>query len=301
MNTLTATSLLTVFAVASTAFAQSTATTPNVSGGTTPSSPPDVDRSAYNLFHPDPPAQMRDFVPDRPTVTDGPYTVDPGHFLLEVGLFEYARDRYNPGNNRLDGFTVGDTNLRIGVLGNAEVDFLMAAYSYVRTKDNVSGAHLKQSGPGDLTLRSKVNLYGNDGGSVAVGLIPFVTLPTGRNGIGNRGFSGGVGLPVQFALSGGFQLAMETTVQSVHQPGGGSFFDYLNSVSLGHSLTKKLSTYVEFVADLSTVAHTGWIGTFDTGLTYQAGANWELDTGVEFGVTKEANDSFTFIGAAWRY
>ena len=53
-----------------------------------------VDRSHYNLFNPTPPDQMRDFAPDRPNVTDAPYTVDPGHLLLEVGLFEYSRDRF---------------------------------------------------------------------------------------------------------------------------------------------------------------------------------------------------------------
>jgi hypothetical protein len=298
MKTLTMTSLLIVCSAASPAFAQST---PNAPGRPTPTSPPEIDRSAYNLFHPVPPTQMRDFAPDRPSVTDGPYTVDPGHLLLEAGLFEYTRDRFNNGNYRLDGFTLGDTNVRIGVSGSAEVDLLFAAYSYTRTKDKATGVHLKQSGPGDLTLRSKVNLFGVDGGSSAIGIIPFVTFPTGRDGIGNRGFGGGMSLPVQFAFTGGFQLGMETTVQSFHQSGGGSYFDYLNSVSLGHSLTQKLGTYVEFVANLSTVAHAGWIGIFDTGLTYQAGANWQVDTGVEIGVTKEANDCFTFVGAAWRY
>jgi hypothetical protein len=38
---------------------------------------------------------MREFLLDRPSVTDGPFTVDPGSLLLEVGLFEYTRDRYN--------------------------------------------------------------------------------------------------------------------------------------------------------------------------------------------------------------
>jgi hypothetical protein len=41
-----------------------------------------TDKSQYNLFNPTPPALMRDFAPDRPSVTDAPYTVDPGHFLL---------------------------------------------------------------------------------------------------------------------------------------------------------------------------------------------------------------------------
>jgi Putative MetA-pathway of phenol degradation len=281
------------------AWAQSTAHTPTNTAETP--APKTVHRSQYNLFNPTPPAQMRDFAPDRPSVTNGPYTVDPGHLLLEVGSVEYARDRYNPERVRLDGFAFGDTNLRIGVTSSAEVDLSLTAYSYVRIKDKAAGGRLKQSGIGDLTLRSKINCFGDDGGPFAIGLIPFVTFPTDRGGVGQRGFSAGVGIPIQFALPAGFQLGAETTVQTVHEPGGGSHFDYLDSISLGHPITKRLSTYVELVADLSTAAHSGWIGTFDAGLVYQPVNNWQLDAGVNTGLTKAANDAFIFAGAAWRY
>jgi Putative MetA-pathway of phenol degradation len=263
--------------------------------------PQTIDRSQYNLFKPTPLEQMRDFVPDRPNVTDGPYTVDPGHFLLEVGLFEYARDRYNDERVRLDGFAFGDTNIRLGVTNYAEVDVLFTAFSYTEIKDKDTGARLKQRGFSDLTLRSKINLFGNDAGPIAIGLIPFVTFPTGQNGLGNRGFAGGMGVPAQCALPAGFQLGIETTVQTIHETGGGSHFDYLNSISLGHAINKKLSTYVELATDVSTAAHIGWIGTVDTALVYQPINNWQLDAGVNIGVTKAANDLFTFIGAAWRY
>jgi hypothetical protein len=263
--------------------------------------PQAVDRSQYNLFNPTPPQQMRDFAPDRPNVTDGPYTVDPGHFLLEVGLFEYARDRYNNERVRLDGFAFGDTNIRLGVTNCAEVDVLFTAFSYTQLKDKNTGAQLKQCGFSDLTLRSKINLFGDDAGPFAIGLIPFVTFPTGQDGVGNRGFAGGVGVPVQFALPADFQLGIETTIQTNHETGGGSHFDYLNSISLGHAINKKLSTYVELATDVSSAAHIGWIGTVDTALIYQPINNWQLDAGVNIGVTKAANDLFTFIGAAWRY
>ena len=90
-------------------------------------------------------------------------------------------------------------------------------------------------------------------------------------------------------------------LQSIHEPGGGSDFDYLNSISLGRSITKKLSTYIEFATDIGTVPHSSWIATLDTALVYQPANNWQLDAGVNVGVTKSANGLFTFVGAAWRY
>jgi Putative MetA-pathway of phenol degradation len=274
---------------------------PDAAGISEGTPPKQVDRSQYNLFNPTPYGQMRDFMPDRPNVTDGPYTVDPGHWLLEVGLFEYTRDRYNSTRIRLDSFASGDTNIRLGITSYAEVDLLFTTYNSILTTDKDTGARLSQSGFSDITLRSKINLLGNDGGPLAIGLIPFVTFPSGADGLGNRGFEGGLGFPVQFALPADFLLGLESTIQTIHEPGGGSHFDYLNSLSLGHAITKKLSTYVELATDLSTTAHSSWIGTVDTALIYQPVNNWQLDAGVNIGVTKPANDLFTFIGAAWRY
>ncbi len=278
-------------AIAATGWTQSAM--PDASPGKT------IDRSRYNLFNPTPAAEMREFTPDRPNVTDSPYTVDPGHWLLEVGLFEYTRDRYNNERLRLDSFALGDTEIRLGLTSSVEVDLLFTAYSYVLTTDKNTGGHLKQSGFSDLTLRSKINLFGNDGGPFALGLIPSVTFPTGVDGIGARGFAGGVGVPVQFTLPADFQLGIESTVQTVHEPGGGSHFDYPNSISLGHPITKQFSTYVELATDFSTAAR--WVGTIDTALIYQPVKNWQLDAGVNIGVTRSADDLFTFIGAAWRY
>jgi hypothetical protein len=199
------------------AFAQ---TTPPESAGTTEISPPkQIDRSRYNPFNPTPSDDMRDFWPDRPYVTDSPYTVDPGHWLLEVGLFEYTRDRYNSENNRLDAYAFADTDIRLGVTSNAEVELLFTAYSYILTANNNTGAQLKQSGFSDFTLRSKINILGDDGGPVAIGLIPFVTFPSGADGVGARGFAGGVALPVEFILPADFQLRAESTIRTVHEPG----------------------------------------------------------------------------------
>jgi hypothetical protein len=243
---------------------------------------------------------MRAFVPDRPYVTDSPYTVDPGHWLLEAGLFEYSRNRTT--NERLDQFAFGDMEIRLGVTSYAEAEALFTAYTYMRTKN--IGAQLQQSGFSDFTLRSKFNILGNEDGRIAIALIPFVVFPTGADGIGNRGFAGGFVLPVEFALPAGFYLRTASTIQTFHEPGGGSHFDYINSAALGHPITKKLSTYIELWTDISTEAHQSWVGTVDTGLIYQLANNWQLDAGVNTAVTKpgpNAPSLFPFIGAAWRY
>jgi Putative MetA-pathway of phenol degradation len=275
---------------------------PPESADTAEVSPPkQVDRTRYNPFNPTPSNEMRDFWPDRPYVTDSPYTVDPGHWLLEAGLFEYTRDRYNNSSSRVDGFAFGDMNIRLGVTSYADLEFLFTAYSYLLTTDKNTGTQLKQSGFSDCTLKSKINILGDDGGPVAIALIPFVTFPTGAAGVSAGGFAGGLALPVEFTLPAGFQLRTENAILAIQERGDGSHFDYLASASLGHPITKRLSTYVEFTADIDPPAHDSWLGTVDTGLIFQPASNWQLDAGVNIGVTKPAHDLFFFFGAAWRY
>jgi hypothetical protein len=260
-----------------------------------------ADRSRYNLFNPTPPEQLRDFAPDRPNVTNGPFTVDPGHVIVEVGILEYTRDRYNNQATRLDSFALADTNIRLGVTNTVEVDCAFTSYTYRRTKDKVTGAHTKQSGFSDLQVRSKINLVGDDGGNFALGILPFFNTPTAHNGLGGRGFSGGLGTLVQFNLPAGFQLGMESVVQTTHELGGGSNFDFANSISLGRAITKRLATYLELATEVPTVANASWLGTVNTGLVYLAADNWEIDAGVNIGVTKAASDLLPFFGTSWRF
>jgi Putative MetA-pathway of phenol degradation len=263
------------------------------------SSAPKPDKSQYTLFNPTPTSQMRDFNPDRPSQTDGPLTIDAGHFQIEMGLVTYSRDRTDL--TRLDQFDFGQFNLRIGLLNNVEFDVIGTPYSYVRTVDRTTGEKRLQRGFGDLTLRSKINLVGNEGGNFSFGLIPFLNLPTATDNLGAGDVEGGLGLPVQFNLPGGWQMGAETSFNLKRSQDGGVHWEYDNSIELSRSIVEKLGGYVEFFSQISTEAHQGWIGTVDGGFTYQISGNVQIDAGVNAGVTKAATDLRPFVGATLRF
>ena len=50
-----------------------------------------ADNSRFTLFTPTPPTSC-EFNPDRPSVTNSPFTVDAGHVQVELSLVEYAYD-----------------------------------------------------------------------------------------------------------------------------------------------------------------------------------------------------------------
>jgi hypothetical protein len=52
-----------------------------------------VDKSQFHLFHPTPDALLREMATDRPDKTESAYTVDAGHFQVEMDLLSYTYDR----------------------------------------------------------------------------------------------------------------------------------------------------------------------------------------------------------------
>ena len=76
--------------------------------------------------------------------------------------------------------TVWDTNLKIGLLNNVDLQIVTHAYSEEET-DPDTGPSVTLNGIGDVQLRVKVNLWGNDSGDgdTAFGVMPFVKIPTG--------------------------------------------------------------------------------------------------------------------------
>src|SRR5688500_5011937 len=70
-----------------------------------------VEKSHYTLFDPTPRELMREFSTDRPDVTESPYTVDAGHFQVEMSLVEYTLD--DDGGAELDEFVVAPANLKV--------------------------------------------------------------------------------------------------------------------------------------------------------------------------------------------
>jgi hypothetical protein len=59
---------------------------PKSCGGQSDSAAQSVDKSQYNVFNPTPCGQLRDFAPDRPDQTEGPFTADAGHGGLAYSI-----------------------------------------------------------------------------------------------------------------------------------------------------------------------------------------------------------------------
>jgi hypothetical protein len=264
----------------------------------TNSIPPD--KSGYNLFNPVPDAGLRELSPDRPDKTESPYTVDAGHFQLEMDFANYTC--HNSDDTTAKAWNVAPFNVKAGLFNNVDVQFVFDDYEHIRTGDRSAETSTTQSGIGDFTTRLKINLWGDDGGKTAFALLPFVKFPTSTDGLGNNAVEGGVIFPLAVKLPADFDLGLETAVSCLRDNRDNNFHaDFINSITLDHGIIGKLSGYLEFFSDISTESHAGWIGTVDTGLEFLVTKNVQLDCGCNFGVTRAAENFNPFAGITVRF
>jgi len=261
------------------------------------------DKSQYTLLNPTPRRYLRELSADRPDKTDSAFTVDAGHFQIEMDFANLTSDRHNPDRTdvRKTAYEVAPMNLKIGLLNNLDGQLTLSPYRWEQTEDTRTGTVERRSGFGDITPRVKVNLVGNDGGFFALALIPFVKLPVNRSHVGNGSVEGGLKVPCAFDVPG-WEVGFQTEVDcNRNEANAGYHAAFVNSISVGHSVTGKLSCYAEFYSSVSTERRSNWVGTVDTWITCQLNGNLRLDAGVYIGLTRAAEDWHPFLGMTWRF
>ena len=151
------------------------------------------------------------------------------------------------------------------------------SYQNVKVTDLAANRILdKRSGAGDLTVRYKYNFFGNDGGN-ALGITPFVKIPTNSNGIGNKHVEGGVIVPYAIELPvGGIGLMTELDIVRNSADTGYST-TFVNSATYGFDVTEIIGMYMELVAVKSSEANTDWEFQGDVGFTVALSDRAEVD------------------------
>ena len=261
------------------------------------------DKSSFNIFNPVPVNLMRELNADRPDKTDCPFTVDAGHFQVEMDFanMTYNRPNSERGNVRSTAVEIAPVNLKVGLLNNLDFQLVFTSYRWEKTDNQDNGTINQKAAFDGITLRFKVNIVGNESGFFALALIPFVSLPLNQHNFGNSSVEGGLGIPYSFDIPSwdvGFQTTFRFNRNDAER---GYHTEFENSISIGHLLIGTMSLSGEFFSSVSTEKVTGWVGTIDTWLTYQVAENLRLDGGIYIGVTPAADDWHPWLGMTWRY
>ena len=136
---------------------------------------------------------MRLLSADRLDCTESPYTVDGGYLQLEMSFLDYG---FNSGDgSRMHRLSVAPANVKVGLTNIMDVQFVFEPYIQEHTEGDVNA-----DGNGDLQILWKLNLWGNDSGQTAIGVMPFIKTPVASDNLGNQHVDGGVIFMMGFEL-----------------------------------------------------------------------------------------------------
>ncbi|MDO7873500.1 transporter [Hymenobacter sp. ASUV-10] len=164
------------------------------------------DSAHFSWRKPVPRNLLRELQPDRPGVTESPFTVDAGHAQVEVDAFRLSNSGRGEEQRTRD-WHLGYTMLKFGLSRRTDIQMELPLYDNNKQRP-ASTEHWQErhAGFGDIALRVKHNFIGDDQqGHFAMSVIGYVRLPTG-GAVGEGGAEYGLILPVDIELGENFNL-----------------------------------------------------------------------------------------------
>lgn len=249
-----------------------------------------------------PDADLRDFCADRPGKGTPTCILDVGHWQVELGLFDGARQSG-------DGFKVesqayGDTFLRYGLTSTTEIQFGLTPWSREEVTDRTTGISETADGIGDLSVGFRHSLANPDGSGVSVALAGFVTAPTGSKAIRADGFEGGVVLPISLPLNDEWGLSLSPEIDIVaDSDGDGRHAAYSMVAGVGRGFGQwALGAEVWISRDDDPIEATTQ-STFDLTAVWTPPSmpNAQIDFGLNFGLNDDSPDVEFGVGVARRF
>lgn len=249
----------------------------------------DSSKANFNLFNSTPTNLIRDFETDRPDITESAYTVDAGHFQMETDLFKTENTNFEAVKTVNNYYNF--INLKLGLTNKTDIQLVVS--SFFTSNYKIGNIQSKSNGFGNVTLRVKQNLWGNDGGKTALAIMPFINFPKQ-----SQKLSYGVILPFAISLPNNWDFGTQIQIDFVNNQLSEKYHvNYLASATLSHPLFKKTNFFLEsFIAQEIEIFEYFLNG----GLIYEVNKNLKADLGFNYGF-KTISSKVYFIGISFRY
>jgi len=242
--------------------------------------------SAYVGLNGATPSLAETVIADRPGFSTGTYTVEPGHFNVELG---YEASFSNSGASRTT-HTAPLTDVRVGVVPEMEIDLMWSGWSIDRVAGNSS------TSTSDMAIGGKYRLVSQPQYNITA--LGALSLPTGSTASSGE-MNPTVALIWDYVLSDSvtaFGMAqIASSVESADR-----HYNFQPAVGLSFDLTDKLGTFVEFYSDKQLMSHTQRSDMMDTGITYLLTDSTQLDFSVGLSLDNRSDD-FVGAGIAMRF
>jgi Putative MetA-pathway of phenol degradation len=261
------------------------------------------DKSGYNLFDPTPDDQLRKFTPDRPTKGYSVRTIDADHVELETDFVSTTYSRYLGITTR--SFEAFDPNLKIGITNWADFEIQFNGLQSQQSFDSATGASVAHgTGFGDVFLRTKINLFGNDSGPMGLAIIPYVKVPSSAPVISNGAVEGGLIAPFALRLPQDYIVTLMTEVDELKSADDSRrYTNFVNLIGVSHPLpgVEGANAMVELYSSTGTDPAAPPIYTFDAGMNFRLDKHTILDVGLNLGLNKAAPKAQIYSGISVRF
>ena len=229
-------------------------------------------------------------------VTESPRTVAPGKVLVEMDGLKLSLDRSDDG--RYTGLGVASTLISAGL--TKALDVQAGVDLFLKETVKAGGARDSRSGLGDLAFRMKWTFWRNERLGAAMGVIPFVKIPSSTGGVGSDTIEGGVIVPWEMKLRGGtIAGAMFKWDVVRHEAGNGYDDQWHASGFIQQNLTKALALYAESTVGAMSRGGSNSTGTIGVGGLLQLTNTVELDYELQRGVNSRAADWTHVLRVNW--
>ena len=235
---------------------------------------------------------------DRPAKATGTCTVPAGRIQLETGIADWSLAK--AAGVRSTFLSIGSSVLKFGLSSRSDIEVGLTPYGKLRLSNSGSSSTL--SGIGDVTLRYKWRPT-NDDAPVQMAVIPFVKLPTAAHDIGNGRLEGGLVVPIGFSLAGPVTMTLGPEADLLADADGrGKHLALVNVVNIAGPIMPKLALAGELWSNFNfDPAGTVRQASADAALAYAVSNDFQMDAGMNVGLTRATPDVEFYAGASIRF
>ncbi|MGD1317877.1 transporter [Chryseobacterium sp. 2R14A] len=251
----------------------------------------------YSLFNPVPREFMREMETDRPDVTESPYTVDAGHFQYETDIIGLTREKSDLKNTKT--LLINQANLKLGLTGSTAIQIGFETYGWHKEKDLATGTIKSKHGVGDLTIRIKQNIIGNNKGNFALAVLPYMKIPTSQYEDENL-VEGGLIVPMIYKFAGEWKLGFQVEVDRLKDTDQHAMHtELLQTLAISHPLSKSIEGIAETYYTYDFKAHEIY-NFVNAAVQMEVAKDFKIDAGLNYGIQHHAEKRY-FLGASYRY
>jgi hypothetical protein len=234
---------------------------------------------------------------DRPTKSNNACTVEPGAWQLETDLFNGSFQRSGGATSNI--YLITNPTLKYGIAPALDIEANIVPYEIVRTRDAFGTRTL--DGIGDLFLRLKYEAVAN--GTVQLAIIPYVKLPTARDGVGNGAVEAGASVPVNIALSDVWSLGFSPEFDALKDASrDGPHFNTSQTVVVGYALPGDVTLNAEVWGDWNAdPAGSARQYSLDFAAAKLLTKTFQIDGGLNIGLNRVTPDLQLYAGLAARF